>query len=407
MFMDIKKKNLSLVSYNHALTHGVVLSIPIAAKFIQDELGIDYISIGIPLTLSVMIYGLAGPIAGYMVDRSGAIKPMFIGMAVTTLSMLALSLSENLYWFSGWIVIAGFGLSFAHPSGLTLVSQLFHNKRGKAMGTFGFIGQFGQFIPPVVAGAIGTYYSWKFIFLVFFILYLLALAFCAYLLKSAFESEDVEKPISVEYRKALRVLLTGIVLLVLLLTMLRGNYYRAITTLLPFYSKDILDLEILTGAILLSIMLFSGLPGHLIGGWLADKYGPIKPLVFFTLTSIFGVLLCLSLNTFIFTAGLCIVGFSFFSAQPAENVLTANVSPLNVRGTLYGLKFVVSFGLSFVALIIIFVLADMISLIVAFPIILIVTVMAMFTVIIISRVYKGPIKTEESKPPKDEKWDFE
>ncbi len=405
--MDSKRKHLSLVSFNHALTHGVVLSIPIAAKFIQDDLEIEYVAIGIPLTLSVMIYGLAGPIAGYLVDREGAIRPMFYGIAVTTFSMLALILSENLYWFSIWIVIAGFGLSFAHPSGLTLVSQLFVKKRGKAMGTFGFVGQFGQFIPPVVAGAIGTYYSWKYIFLVFFVLYLIALVSCALLLKSKSESEDVEKPIPVEYKKAIRVLFSGIVILVLLLTMLRGNYYRAITTLLPFYSKDIMDLEIFTGAILLSIMLFSGLPGHLIGGWLADKYGPIKPLVFFTLTTIFGVILCLSLNIFVFTIGLCIIGFSFFSAQPSENVLTANVSPLNVRGTLYGLKFVVSFGLSFIALIIIFVLADIISLIIAFPIILIVAIIAMFNVIIISRIYKGPIDFEESKAPEEEKWNFE
>ena len=152
------------------------------------------------------------------------------------------------------------------------------------------------------------------------------------------------------------------------------------------------------------MMLIAGLPGHLIGGWLADKYGPMKPLLIFTGTTIIGVLLCLSLNIWILIIGLCIVGFSFFSAQPAENVLTANVSPLNVRGTLYGLKFVVSFGFSFIVLLIILVMADIHTLIITFPVILIVTIITMFAVLVIARVYKSP---EKGKPAKEEKWDFE
>jgi MFS family permease len=402
--MDSKGTYLSMVSYNHALTHGVVLSIPIAAKFIQEQLDLAYTPIGISLTLCVMMYGFGALLAGYLVDRKGALLPMFVGIIITTLAMLTLTLSDNWFWFSIWIVVAGFGLSFAHPSGLTLVSQLFIKKRGKAMGTFGFVGQFGQFIPPLVAGAIGAYLTWRYIFLVFFILYLIALIYCFTLLKSKVVIKEVEVPLKMEYKKALGFLITGLVLLVLLLTALRGNYYRGITTLLPFYTKDILNFEIITGTVLLSMMLIAGLPGHLIGGWLADKYGPIKPLLIFTFTTIIGVLLCLSLNIWILTIGLCIVGFSFFSAQPAENVLTASVSPLNVRGTLYGLKFVVSFGFSFIVLLIILVLADTHTLIIAFPIILIVTIITMFAVLVIARVYKSPKK---AKTAEEEKWDFE
>jgi MFS family permease len=151
-------------------------------------------------------------------------------------------------------------------------------------------------------------------------------------------------------------------------------------------------------------MLITGLPGHLIGGWLADKHGPIKPLVIFTITAIVGIILCLSLNLWILIIGLCIVGFSFFSAQPAENVLTANVSTLNVRGTLYGLKFLVSFGFSFIALILIGVFGDIYSLSVAFYVILIFAAAALFTVLAIAMKYK---EGEKKEAVKDEKWDFE
>jgi MFS family permease len=206
------------------------------------------------------------------------------------------------------------------------------------------------------------------------------------------------------YSKAVAGLVSGIVLLVLLLTALRGNYYRALTSVLTYYANDVLDLNILTGAIFLSLMLITGLPGHLVGGWMADKFGPIKPLVIFSSLAVFGIVLCLSLNIVVLVIGLCIVGFAFFSAQPAENVLTANVSPLNVRGTLYGLKFLVSFGFSFIALILIGVFGDIYSLVVAFYIIMIFAVATLAAVFIIAKVYKGPKKEMTIK---EEKWDFE
>ena len=392
-----------MVSFNHALTHGVVLSIPIAANYIQVQLDLSYTSVFVALSLFIFTYGVGAVLAGYLIDRMGVIRPMFMGMALTTVSMVALAYSDNWHWFSIWIIIAGFGLSFTHPAGLTLVSQLFVKKRGKAMGTFGFVGQFGQFVPPIAAAAIGKYYFWNLIFLVFLLLYLPALIFCGLLLKSKVEGEDVEKPVNIKYSRALGTLLAGVVLLVLLLTALRGNYYRAITSVLTFYSNDVLELDILTGAIFLSIMLIFGLPGHLIGGRLVDKYGPMKPLVIFSASAIVGILLCFSLNLWILIAGLCIIGFSFFTAQPAENVLTANVSPLNVRGTLYGLKFLVSFGFSFIALILIGVYGDIYSLTVVFFIIFIFAAAALFTVFAIAKVYNGPV---EPAHVKDEKWDF-
>jgi MFS family permease len=152
------------------------------------------------------------------------------------------------------------------------------------------------------------------------------------------------------------------------------------------------------------MMLITGLPGHLVGGWMADRYGPIKPLVMFSGLAVLGIFLCLSPNIVVLVLGLCIVGFAFFSAQPAENVLTANVSSLNVRGTLYGLKFLVSFGFSFIALILIGVFGDIYSLVVAFYIIMIFAVATLAVVFIIAKAYIGPRKDTDTE---EEKWDYE
>jgi MFS family permease len=402
--MDTKKKFLALVSYNHALTHGVVLSIPIAANYIQIEQNLSYTPVFVAISISIFMYGIGAVLAGYLIDRMGVIIPLFTGISITTLSLVFLSVTSNWQLFSIWIVIAGFGLSFTHPAGLTLVSQMFVKNRGKGMGTFGFIGQFGQFIPPIAAAAIGKYFVWNLIFLVLLVFYIPAIIISGILIKSKVETEEVESPQNIGYSKALGTLFSGIVLLVLLLTALRGNYYRALTSILTFYSNDVLELDILTGAIFLSIMLIFGLPGHLIGGRLADKHGPIKPLLGFSALAVFGILLCFSLNPLILILGLGIIGFAFFSAQPAENVLTANVSPFNVRGTLYGLKFLVSFGFSFIALILIGVYGDIYSLSVAFFIIMIFILGTLVSVFAIAKIYKPP---EDPALIEDEKWDFE
>ena len=402
--MDTRNRFLALVSYNHALTHGVVLSIPIAANYIQIEQNLSYTTVFVAISISIFMYGIGAVLAGYLIDKIGVIKPLFTGILITMISLVFLSISTNWQWFSIWIIFAGFGLSFTHPAGLTLVSQMFVKNRGRGMGTFGFIGQFGQFIPPIAAAALGKFFSWNLIFLVLLAFYIPAVVFCSLLLRSKVQIEEVKGPGTVKYTKALGTLFTGIVLLVLLLTALRGNYYRALTSSLTFYANDVLNLDILTGAIFLSIMLIFGLPGHLIGGHLADKYGPIKPLIGFSALAVVGILLCFSLNLWILIIGLCIIGFAFFSAQPAENVLTANVSPFNVRGTLYGLKFLVSFGFSFIALILIGVYSDIYSLSVAFFIIMIFILGALLSVFAIAKIYKNP---NETVLPEDEKLDFE
>lgn len=402
--MDSKRIYLSLVSYNHALTHGVVLSIPIAANFIQEKSDLGYTQVFIPYALFILMYGCGALLAGYLIDKKGVLKPIFWGISITTVSMLALAISDNLLWFSFWVIIAGFGLSFAHPSGLTLVSNMYVKKRGKAMGTFGFIGQFGQVLPPLAIGFIGTYYSWNYFFLLFFVFYLAALISCARLLKSETRIIEPTKLEKGEYKKALVGLFTGLVTLVILLTTLRGINYRGITSIVTFYSKDVLGLNILIGTFFLSLMLALGFPAHLLGGWVTDKKGPMTPLILFSFISIFGIILCLIVNLWAFLIGLCIIGFCFFCAQPAENVLIANVSSLNIRGILYGLKFLVSFGVSFIAPLVFGPLADIYGLTIVFYIILIFGITIFANVLLIYMIYKG---SKGKKAVKEEEWDFE
>jgi hypothetical protein len=80
------------------------------------------------------------------------------------------------------------------------------------------------------------------------------------------------------------------------------------------------------------------------------------------------------------------------------------VSPFNVRGTLYGLKFLVSFGFSFIALILIGIFGDIYSLSTAFLIILIFIVGTFVSVLAIAKIYKDP---ENPSTLEDEEWDFE
>jgi MFS family permease len=387
--MDLRKTLLLLVSYNHALTHGVVLSVPIALNFIQEQSGLDYTPVFMSFSLFLVAYGIGAVVAGYIIDRMGPLKPTFIGLVICAISMLALALYDNLYWFSGWAVVAGCGLSFAHPAGLTLVSNLFVKNRGRSMGVFGFIGQFGQVLPPLAIGLIGTYYSWNYFFLMYSGLYLMAVIPCALLMKSEMIPDSVERSEKMEYRNAILAMFSGIVLLVLTLTALRGIHYRGVTSIVTFYTNDVLGLSILTGTLFLSIMLTSGFPAHLLGGWFADKYGPVRPLVIFSILPIFGIMLCLIVNLWTFIIGLCIIGFSFFCAQPAENVLISKVSSLNVRGILFGLKFLVSFGASFVAPLLIGVFADIHGLTVAFYIILVFSLVTLAMVFRISVLYKA------------------
>lgn len=226
------------------------------------------------------------------------------------------------------------------------------------MGKHGFIGNFGQIIAPAVAGFLGAEFGWRSGVLIWGALGIFLIIWNLYLIGKQTEKKEKEVT-SRDYFSSMKKVINFAVCLVLILTILRGLYYRGTVTITPSYITDVLGRSVMQAGLLTSLLLGAGGIAQLIGGQLADKLGTKKPIILFTFLSIISLSLIVGAqDPYVLMTGVVLFGFSFFGAQPAVNTLIAEIAHESIRGGFYGLTFLTRFGMSFLSPLLAGVIAD-------------------------------------------------
>lgn len=365
-----------------------MLSIPPLIALIRQEFEFSYTQVFTYVTISGVLYGFGAIPAGYISDKWGSLKTIQLGIAISVAGLIGLFFSSSILAFAFFLIMIGLGSSVYHPSGLNAISKVFIQERGDAMGKHGFIGNFGQVIAPTIAAFLGARFGWRSGFLIWGILGLFLLIWNFYLIKE--RTEEEVKGSSGDYFKALRAIINFSVGLVLVLTILRGLYYRGTVTITPSYITDVLGRSVMQAGLLTSLLLGAGGIAQLIGGRLADKLGTKKPIIIFTILSIVSLtFIVLATNSYVLIVGIILFGFSFFGAQPAVNTLIAEIAHKSIRGGFYGLTFLTRFGMSFLSPLLAGVIADNFGLTYPYYMFIFFTVLALGSIFLIRPIRSG------------------
>jgi sugar phosphate permease len=122
---------------------------------IEAELGWDKATIAFAVSLGLLLYGLAGPVAGRLIDRFGARLVMLSAMALTGASMLISAVMTELWQLNlFWGLLAGIATGLASTVlGPPIANRWFVARRGLVTGIFGGAMSAGQliFIPALMA----------------------------------------------------------------------------------------------------------------------------------------------------------------------------------------------------------------------------------------------------------------
>lgn len=122
---------------------------------LEAEFGWDRASISLAVALSLLVYGLGGPLAGTMIDRFGPTRVLVAGMAtiVAGLALMVVGVREMWQFALAWGLVVAIGTGAAGSViGATVANRWFRARRGLVIGLFGAATSAGQlvFLPSMM-----------------------------------------------------------------------------------------------------------------------------------------------------------------------------------------------------------------------------------------------------------------
>ncbi|PSP65870.1 MFS transporter [Halobacteriales archaeon QH_8_67_27] len=397
----------------HAAVHTYEMAVPLfvvvwLTEFEVISLGVATFdvttaTVGVVVTLGYGLFGLGALPGGVLVDRLGSrrlISACLLGMG---LSYVLLGLAPNMVVVAAALVLWGVAASVYHPAGLSLISKGVE-ERGTGLAYHGIAGNLGIGLGPLAAATLLLFVEWRTVALVLGAPAVLAAVYAA---RASFdetaavaesgaatdggpESEasgtssgsdaqtdggsKAESGIDDlgEFLAESRRLFAGGFVLVFVVVMCSGLYYRGVLTFLPELLRGLPGFDPIPVSSLLpasvasalgvesgagqtlkpqdyfySGLLLVGVVGQYAGGKLSDRI-PVE----YGIVGAFGTLAVLAL-VFVPVSGMgigplmvvgALLGGFLFVVQPMYQATVAEYTPAGTRGLSYGFTYLGVFG---------------------------------------------------------------
>lgn len=317
----------------------------VVALVLPRELGMSYEEVLVLIVAAKLFYGLLAPVAGWLGDRWSTTAMMavyFLGLGAAGLGM---ALAQGPWGIAVALAATGAFGSIYHPVGIAWLVRNAVDK-GKAIGINGVFGGVGPAIAAVAAGVLIQQWGWRSAFVVpGGVILLVGFTFlCALASGRVVESRVDRAPAPAPSRQD--TMRAGMVLSITML--LGGLIYQATQPTLPKLFGERLGEGTGIGDAAMAVSavyLIAGL-GQIVSGHLADRISPRRMyLAVYALQAPFLLLVAVATGLPVVAMSLLAVAFNM-AAIPAENILLSRYTPAKWRGTAFGMKFVLSFGVS-------------------------------------------------------------
>jgi len=294
-----------------------------------------------------LLFGIAAPFTGWLGDRwsaTGMMAVYFLGIGAGAIWAGLANSPLEMAIALGMLGLFG---SIYHPVGIAWLVRTAVN-RGKALGVNGAFGGFGPALGGIMAGVLIDSFGWRSAFLIpGVVTVLIGLAFVWLVAKGVIIETRVDARNDPPPDKRD----TAKVYIIIAMTMLVGGIiYQSTQASMPKVFDERLGGLLGEGAsgAGLGVMIVYGVAGlfQIITGHLSDRF-PLKT-VYVSMYLLQVPVLALAATATglpLLLVMMMMVSFNI-GALPAENSLLAKYTPPAWRSTAYGMKFVLSFGIS-------------------------------------------------------------
>lgn len=142
-------RTLGSISGAHLVSHFHMLVYPPLFVLLQARMGVDFIQLGLVITVFSVVSGLFQAPAGFAVDRFGARRVLLVGLLLGGSSFILFGLTLSFPWMLAAAAIAGLANCTYHPCDYAILSSgIGETRMGRAFSIHTFSGYLGGAIAP-------------------------------------------------------------------------------------------------------------------------------------------------------------------------------------------------------------------------------------------------------------------
>jgi MFS family permease len=150
------------VALAHGLSHFFQIATAVVFPLIKDDLEVSYVALGATVALFYTVSGIFQTVAGFAVDRYGARRVLFGGLALSVAGALLAGLAQNYAMLVAAALLGGLGNSVFHPCDFSILNARVGKRRlAHAFSWHGIAGFLGYAAAPAYAIAMVSAADWR------------------------------------------------------------------------------------------------------------------------------------------------------------------------------------------------------------------------------------------------------
>jgi FSR family fosmidomycin resistance protein-like MFS transporter len=153
---------IGLVGLAHGVSHFYHLILAALFPWLKPAFGLSYAQLGLLMTVFFVVSGVGQALSGFVVDRVGARRVLFAGLALLGCAALMLAGANSYPMLLAGSMLAGLGNAVFHPADYTLLNQRVSKARlAHAFSVHGVSGNLGWAAAPAFLAGLAALASWR------------------------------------------------------------------------------------------------------------------------------------------------------------------------------------------------------------------------------------------------------
>lgn len=371
-----------IAGLSHFFTHGYMTLLPAVFVVLAGDQSLGFFALGAIVNIGYFLFGFGSIPAGILSDEIGPKRMLTLGLLGMAISSILVGLSPNSLAFAIFYALLGLSASMYHPSGLSLIARHIE-KKGKALGLHGVMGNIGLSLAPLFAGLMVMLFdTWRAAYVSFG---LLGLIFTVILHSRRIEGEEeasFKKIFSLVAHTTLKpffgsagilsrgkiqeegadkisaktVSIPVALFLLYVGSILFGFIYRGSLTFFPaLFQEEVHFINsskepVALAGLITTLILSTGMIGQWFGGYLSDRFKrpEIGHILVYLIIIPSVYLVSRMTDSWLIALGV-VFSIVFYGWQPLQNSLIAKYTTRQSHGKGYGINFFLIMGIGSVA----------------------------------------------------------